>query len=130
MIKVSVCLKFYVLILVNLVTILLNVTLCVVTGKPKVKEFRIRQLQFEEKLDVLFLGNTSPPFHSSSIGSALHGADWETKTVGDTGGSLNCEENAVISEIKSFKGKGRRPRVPKEALLDHGLGSNLSSRKL
>lgn len=45
-------------------------------------------------------GNITPPFYGSSIGSAHHGADWETVTVGDTKESLN--KNAVISEIKSF----------------------------
>lgn len=64
------------------------------------------------------------------MGSALHDADWETKTEGDTRDSLNNEEKDVISEIKSFQRKGRIPNSPKEAPLNHGLGSNLSSKRL
>lgn len=91
-----------------------------IKANPKVKEFRTRPLQFEDKLDALFLGNsasgvnswiptgnTPPPFDSSSMGSALHGVDWETETAGETGDSLNSEENAVVSEIKSFHKKRR-----------------------
>lgn len=66
----------------------------------------------------------TPPFDSSSMGSALHGVGWETETAGDTRESLNSE-NVVISEI-NFKEKGRGLRFPREDLLDHGMGSNLS----
>lgn len=68
----------------------------------KVKEFRTRLLQFENKLDTPFVGNsvrgdsswiptgnTPPPFNSSSTGSALHGVDQVTERVKETRDSLN-----------------------------------------
>lgn len=103
------------------------------------KEFRTTLLKFEEKVDALLLENnargenlwiptrnTPPPFDSSSMGSTLHGVDWEMK-LRKTLVSHRMVRRMLLSVRSSlFKGEGIRPKFPREGLLDHDLDSNLS----
>lgn len=94
---------------------------------PKVKKFRIRLLQLEEKLVALFLENVGTGKTHGHL-SVRHQLPLMVAPLGDTRESLKNKEIVVRSSL--FKAKGGWPRFLKEALLSRRPDSNPSSRKL
>lgn len=93
----------------------LHVNNFVLQANSRIKEFKTKLLQFEDKLDTLLLGNsaigamswiptskTSILVVSYSIRSFRHTVD-KNEVEGDAGKPLKNEENAVVEEIKHLR---------------------------